>query len=346
MSRRTLTLLLSSALLVVLALFAGTQSVPYVALAPGPTFNTLGQTDGTEVLRVTGRQTYPDTGHLNLTTISVVTRLTFVQAVRGWFQHDLAVVPRDVIYPPDKSDEQVREEDKVAMTQSKDSATTAALRQLGVPGTTTVVVGKVDATAPANGKLKVGDVLTGVDGTQVRDATELRALIGKRRPGQDVAIAFRRAGKPGSTTITTAPAKQADGTTRPVIGVLTSEQTQYPVKVDISLKDVGGPSAGLMFALGIVDKLTPGSLTDGRFIAGTGTIDDDGTVGPIGGIQQKLIGARSKGATTFLVPQANCAAALDGPPRGLTLIQVTSLKDALGQLNNLKAGRATTPCSR
>ena len=346
MSRRTLTLLLSSALLVVLALFAGTQAVPYVALAPGPTFNTLGATNGTEVIKISGRPTFPDTGHLNLTTISVVTRLTFVQAVRGWFEHDLAVVPRDVIYPPDKTDEQVRAEDKVAMTESQDSATTAAFRQLGIPGTTTVVVGKVEATAPANGKLKTGDVLTGVDGTAVSDGAQLRALIGTRKPGQDVRIAFRRAGKDATTTITTAAAKQDDGTVRPVIGVLTSEQTSYPVKVEISLKDVGGPSAGLMFSLGIIDKLTPGSLTDGRFIAGTGTIDPAGNVGPIGGIQQKLIGARSKGATTFLVPQANCAAAVDNPPAGLTLIKVTTLKDALGQLTALRAGKTTTPCSR
>ncbi len=345
-SRRTLTLLLSSALLVVLALFAGTQSVPYVALAPGPTFNTLGATDGTEVIKISGRPTFPDTGNLNLTTISVVTRLTFVQAVRGWFQHDLAVVPRDVIYPPDKTDEQVRAEDKVAMVESQDSATTAALRQLGIPGTTTVLVGKVEPAAPANGKLKTGDVLTGVDGTAVTDAAQLRALIGKRQPGQVVRIAFRRAGQVGTATITTSSATQDDGSVRPVIGVLTTEQTDYPVKVEISLKDVGGPSAGLMFSLGIIDKLTPSSLTDGRFIAGTGTIDSAGNVGPIGGIQQKLIGARGKGATTFLVPQANCAAAVQDPPAGLTLIKVATLKGALGELSALRAGTPTTPCSR
>lgn len=348
MSRRALTLLLSSGLLVVLALFAGTQAVPYVALAPGPTFNTLGSTKGTEVIKVTGRPTFPTEGNLDLTTISVVTRLTFVQAVRGWFQDDLAVVPRDVIYPPDKTDEEVREQDIAAMVESKDSATTAALRQLGIPGKTQVVVGKVEDGAPAADKLQPGDVLVAVDGFPVPGVDGLRALIGRRAPGETVRISFERDGTPGTATITTATAKQQDGSVRPVIGVLTGEQTDFDVDVAISLKDtpVGGPSAGLMFSLGIIDKLTPGALTGGKYLAGTGTIDNDGNVGPIGGIQQKLIAARDKGADAFLVPEGNCQAALTDPPEGLTLLKVGSLKEALSQLEALRAGRPTTPCTK
>jgi len=345
-SRRTLTLLLSSTFLVVFALLAGSVAVPYVALAPGPTFDTLGENAGTEVLTVTGRPTFPDEGQLDLTTISVIRRLTFVQAVRGWFRGDLAVVPREGIFAADTTDEEVREKDQVAMTQSKDSATTAALRQLGVPSKTKVIVGPVEATSPAAGKLMQGDVLTAVDAKPVADATRLRALIGARTPGGVVRISFVRAGKPGTAVITTAPATDETGKIRPVIGVLTAEQVDFPVKVDIQLKKVGGPSAGLMFALGIVDKLTPGALTKGKHIAGTGTIADDGTVGPIGGIQQKLIGAKRKGAVAFLVPQANCPAALNSPPKGLTLIQVTSLKDALGQLERFAAGKPTAPCTK
>ncbi len=346
MSRRTVTLLLASTLLLGLGLFAGASAVPYVALAPGPTFNTLGESDGRAVITITGRPTYADSGNLNLTTISVINRLTLLQAVRGWFQRDLAVVPREVIFPPDTSVADVRKQDIQAMTESKDSATNAALRQLGVPGTTKIVVEKVQDGSPSAGKLAAGDVLTSVDGAAVSSAARLRALIGTRKPGQPVVIGYVRDGKSGTATIVTTSAREQDGSVRPVVGVLTAEQTDYPVKVEIALKDVGGPSAGLMFSLGIVDKLTPGSLTDGRFIAGTGTIDNDGNVGPIGGIQQKLIGARNKGAVAFLVPQANCAAALDDPPKGLTLIQVTSLKDALGQLGRLTAGKPTTPCAK
>jgi PDZ domain-containing protein len=344
-SRRTLTLLLAGVLALGMTLVAAVARVPYVALAPGPTYNTIGAHDGKPVIAVTGRKTYDDTGHLNMTTISVVPRLTLAQALRGWFQHDLAVVPREVIYPPDRSDEEVREEDQAAMRESQDSATTAALRQLGVPGTVHVLIEKVEKEAPAAGSLQAGDELVAVDGAKVADAKALRALIGRRTPGQPVRITFRRSGQTSDVSVVTASTTEKDGTVRPVIGVTTRERTDYPIKVTISLKDVGGPSAGLMFALGIIDKLEPGSLTDGRFIAGTGTIDGDGEVGPIGGIQQKLIGARRQGATVFLVPADNCAEAVQGPPAGLKLVKVSTLRSALGELQKLHTGAATTPCA-
>jgi len=115
----------------------------------------------------------------------------------------------------------------------------------------------------------------------------------------------------------------------------------YPFTVKIGLKDVGGPSAGLMFALGIVDLLTPGDLTAGASVAGTGTIDPAGAVGPIGGIQQKLRGARDSGATVFLVPAANCDEARGAPPKGLRLVKVDTLSGALDDLADLKAGRTS-----
>ena len=345
MSRRTLTLLLASVLALGMTLFAAVARVPYVALGPGPTYNTLGDYEDKPVIAVTGRRTYAVDGNLNMTTISVLPRLTLVQALRGWFQDDLAVVPRDVIYPPDRSDEEVREEEQEAFRGSQDSATNAALRQLGVPGTTKVLVGKVEDKAPAAGKLKTGDVLVAIDGRKVVDGKQLRALIGMRKPGDPVRVTYLREGKRAETTLTTASARNEDASLRPVIGVQTEQRTDYPVKITISLGEIGGPSAGLMFALGILDKLEPGSLTGGKFIAGTGTIDDDGQVGPIGGIQQKLIAAKRKGAQVFLVPAANCAEALSGPPAGLKLVRVDTLKSALGDLQRLQSGGATTPCS-
>ena len=329
-----------------MTLIAAVATVPYVALAPGPTYNTLGQDHGTPVIRVIGRPTFADTGHLNMTTISVVTHLTLAQALRGWFQHDLAVVPRDVIYPPSQSEKQVQAEDQAAMRESQNSATTAALRELGVPGKVHVLVDKVETGAPATGRLRSGDELVSVDGSTVTDAKQLRLLIGERKPGEPVQIAYVRGGKTAQQTLTTAATSAKDGAIRPVIGVQTRERTDYPITVKISLTDVGGPSAGLMFALGILDMLEPGSLTNGRFIAGTGTIDDNGKVGPIGGIQQKLVGAHNKGATVFLVPAANCAEALSGPPKGLRLIKVGTLKAALGELHKLAAGARTTPCTK
>jgi PDZ domain-containing protein len=346
-SRRTLTLLLASVLALAMTLVVAVARVPYVALAPGPTFNTLGADDsGKAVISVSGHPTYTDNGHLNMTTISVVTRLTLAQALRGWFRHDLAVVPRDVIYPPNESDQQVRQQDAADFKASQTSATTAALRYLGVNGTVHVLVDKVTKGSPADGQVQAGDEFVAVDGQKVTDAKRLRALIGTRQPGQPVRLTLLRAKKTLDVTVGTTSTKDKDGTVRPIIGVETRERTDYPFQVTISLGDIGGPSAGLMFALGIVDKLQPGSLTDGRFIAGTGTIDDDGVVGPIGGIQQKLIGARRKGATVFLVPADNCKEALSSPPAGLKLVKVSSLKSALSELHNLDTGAATTPCTK
>lgn len=347
MSRRTLTLLLSSVLALGLVLVVAVARVPYVALAPGPTFNTLGADDQNKpVITVSGHTVYEDNGHLNMTTISVVTPLTLAQALRGWFRHDYAVVPRDVIYPPDESPDEVRKQDEADFKESQSSATTAALRYLGVKGTVHVLVAKVTKGSPAAGLVQPDDEILKVDSQPVVDAKGLRRLIGTRQPGQPVSLTVLRAGKSVDVTVGTAKTTEKDGTVRPVIGVELSERTDYPVKVTISLGDIGGPSAGLMFALGIIDKLEPGSLTDGRFIAGTGTIDNDGVVGPIGGIQQKLIGAKRKGATVFLVPAANCAEALTSPPDGLKLVKVDSLRSALGELTKLQSGAPTTPCTK
>jgi PDZ domain-containing protein len=346
-SRRTLTLLLSGVLSIALVLVAAVVRVPYVALAPGPTFNTLGVDDaGKPVISISGHPTYADNGHLNMTTISVVMPLTLAQAIRGWLRHDYAVVPRDIIYPPDQSTDAVRKQDAADFKASQTSATTAALRYLGVKGAVHVVVAKVQSKAPAAGLVQTGDEIVRVDSRPVPDAKGLRALIGERRPGQPVRLGLVRAGAPVDVTVTTGSTTEKDGTVRPIIGVETTERTDYPVRISISLGDIGGPSAGLMFALGIIDELEPGSLTGGRFIAGTGTIDDDGTVGPIGGIQQKLIGARRKGATVFLVPAANCADALSSPPAGLRLVKVSSLRSALSELHKLDSGAPTTPCSK
>ena len=347
MSRRTLTLLLSAAVALVLVLIAAVVRVPYVALAPGPTFNTLGADDtGTPVIRVSGHATYEDDGHLNMTTISVVVPLTLAQALRGWFRHDYAVVPRDAIYPPDKSTDEVRKQDEADFKASQSSATTAALRYVGIKGTVHVYVASVRKGAPADGVLRKDDVLVSVDGKTVTGQKQLISLISARRPGEAVRLGLLRAGKPMTVSVGTASMTEQDGTVRPVIGVTPAERVDFPVKVTISLGDIGGPSAGLMFALGIIDKLEPGSLTNGRFIAGTGTIDDEGVVGPIGGIQQKLIGASRKGAKVFLVPAANCAEALSSPPDGLKLIKVSSLKGALSELHNLNTGAPTTPCTK
>ncbi|MBC7375706.1 MAG: PDZ domain-containing protein [Frankiales bacterium] len=252
-------------------------------------------------------------------------------------------MPRDVVYPPGKTNEQVNQENAQSMVASQNSAITAAARQLGFT-TFTVSVGEVSAGSPADGKLKAGDVLVSVDGTKLKDEAGLRAAIMAAGVGKPVRIAYTRGGTAGSAEVT--PAASTDGKQRPVIGIMPAQKpVNLPFTVNITLQDVGGPSAGLMFALGILDKLGKDSLTGGRYIAGTGEISDDGTVGPIGGIPQKLIAARDKGAVAFLVPEANCAEASLRPPAGLELVKVTSLQDALVELAALRDGRTPTLCS-
>ncbi len=345
MSRRALTLLLAGLLALGLTLTAAVARVPYVALGPGPTYDTLGQVDGAPVLEIKGRRSFPTDGHLDLTTVGVQARLTLAQALRGWFARDLAVVPREVVFPPNRTDEQVDQENAAAMKASQSDAVRAAARQLGF-AVAEVRVQELGEDSPAAGRLRVGDRLTAVDGKSVRDAAELRALISRRTAGDPVAITYDRGGRTATVQITTRSAG-GDGEKRPVIGVVTEEEpVEVPFDVTINLQDVGGPSAGLMFTLGIIDKLGPESLTGGKYIAGTGEISPDGSVGPIGGITQKLIAARRKGAVAFLVPEANCAEAATRPPAGLTLVKVATIGQALTGLEALRRGTAPTTCAR
>ena len=344
MSRRALTLLLASLLALGLTLAAAVARVPYVALGPGPTYDTLGSFDGTPVLEIKGRRSFPTDGQLDLTTVGVTSRLTLVQALRGWYARDLAVVPREVVFPPGRTDAQVDAENTEAMKASQSAAVLAAARQLGLR-VAEVRVDELPEDSPAAGRLRPGDLLTEVDGEPVRDAAELRAKISARAPGQPVRITYERGSRRAMVDITTGTSEGA-GEKRPVIGVVTKEKPlEVPFDVTINLQDVGGPSAGLMFTLGILDKLDAESLTGGKYIAGTGEISVDGAVGPIGGIPQKLIAAKRKGAVAFLVPAANCAEAALRPPAGLTLVKVGTLSDALTGLQAVRRGAQPVTCT-
>lgn len=342
MSRRALTTLLAVFLALALAIIGAVMSVPYVTLSPGPAFNTLGTVGAAEVLTITGAKTYPTDGRLDATTVSVTDHVTLFEALQGWVSGDEAVVPREFVYPPQQSERQTDEQNAQDMRQSQDDATVAAMRVLGIPGTVEVSVGAITTDGPADGRLQVGDVLTSVDGKAVTDVETLRRLISARTPGRPVVIGYLRAGKPGTARLTTVATEDAER--RAVIGIQAATASRFPIKVEIKLQDVGGPSAGLMFALGILDKLQPGSLTGGRVIAGTGEIAQDGKVGAIGGIAQKMRGAAASDADVFLVPAANCAEARSVRPDGLRLIKVTTLSDALRSLQTLRDGGTPPTC--
>jgi len=341
-SRRALTLSLGVALAVILAVGGASQTVPYVLLSPGPAFDTLGAAEGAPVLAIKGRPTFKTDGMLDLTTVSVRDHVTMFEALVGWFSKSDAVVPREIVIPPGQSDEQTDQQNAAQMVASHDAATTAALRELRVPERLEVTVRAVTKDAPADGKIKVGDVITHVDGERVRTTTEMRSRIGTREPGESVRLGYLRAGKPGSVQLTTRASE--DTPVRPIVGVSLEEVARFPVTVDIKLKDVGGPSAGLMFALGIIDKLGKDSLTGGRHIAGTGEITAEGVVGPIGGIPQKMLGAIDNGATVFLVPADNCQEAAKARHDGLRLVKVATLKQALAALKTLREGGTPQSC--
>lgn len=345
MSRRAVTLASAGILVVLLSAVAALLPVPYVALSPGPTSNTLGSVGTTALIRIDGHRTYPDKGHLDLTTVSVLggprQRMDLLTALRGWLDGKVAVIPEQQVYPKGQSAKEAEQQSNAEMRDSQENATTAALRSLGIPVTVRVVVQQVSPASPARGRLKSGDVILDVDGTPVTAGAALRGLITKHQPGQKVRLVIERGGKQSTVTLTTA---KAAGDGRAIIGIQSRDEADYPFTVNISLRDVGGPSAGLMFALGIVDKLTPGSLTGGAYVAGTGTIDDAGKVGPIGGITQKMIGAHRAGATVFLAPPGNCAEALKTVPDGLRLIKAGSLRSAVTSLEAISAdARAKVP---
>ncbi|MEV5969184.1 PDZ domain-containing protein [Streptomyces sp. NPDC051921] len=355
MPRRTATMLASTLVLITLLCVGVLIPVPYAEMSPGPTVNTLGEARGEPVLQISGHQTYPTTGNLNMTTVRVTGadyRMNAVEAVYGWLAHDSVVVPHDTLYPDGKTEEESSQENAEEFSQSQESAKVAALKELGIPVTTRVVVATVVKGTPAEGKLHAGDVIRAVDGTAVKEPGDVSKLVTQRKPGQDVvftivpakeAAAAEKAHRDATATqkvvITTTKSKEGD---RAIVGIQAGTDHVFPFTIDIKLADVGGPSAGLMFALGIVDKLTPESLTDGKFIAGTGTIDDKGKVGPIGGIEMKLVGARNAGARYFLTPAENCAAAAADTPDGLTLIKVDTIDDATKSLEKLRKGDLAT----
>ncbi|MFL4906919.1 PDZ domain-containing protein [Streptomyces sp. MMS24-I2-30] len=353
MPRRTATMLASTLMLIALLCAGVLLPVPYSEMSPGPTVNTLGEHDGEPVLQVSGHQTYPATGHLNMTTVRVTSadyKMNLVEAVYGWLAHDDKVVPHDTLYPEGQTEEQSTQENAEEFSQSQESAKVAALKELGIPVQSWVIVSTVVKDSPAEGRLHAGDVIKAVDGAPVKQPSDVAELVTKHKPGQDVAFTIIPAKEqaaaekehrtPTATQDVTITTKASDdtGPKRAIVGISAGTDHTFPFTIDIKLADVGGPSAGLMFSLGIYDKLTPGNLTGGKFVAGTGTIDDNGKVGPIGGIEMKTVGARDKGAQYFLTPADNCAAAAKDTPSGLTLVKVKTMKDALGALTDIRNG--------
>ena len=345
-SRRGWMLIISGATTMALLLAAFLLPVPFVKLSPGPTFNVIGEDDGKDVIQISGAETYPVTGVLDMTTVYETGGprggLTFVDAIGSWLNPSDAVVPQELLFPDDMSSDDVAARQAILFDTSQSNAVAAAMRFLDRPVTVTVVANAVYSDTPADGAIEAKDEITAVDGTPVTSAQQVVDAVRSQPIGTTFEFTVQREGSEQTVSVTSKENPDVPGS--PFIGIGVGELYSAGFPIDFTLQDVGGPSAGLMFAVGIVDKLTPANLTDGEHIAGTGTIDPDGVVGPIGGIRQKLAGARGAGATLFLMPADHCAEAAGHIPDGLTVAPVASLSEAVDTIDEYTSGQPVPQC--
>ncbi|WP_309127986.1 PDZ domain-containing protein [Microbacterium sp.] len=310
---------------------------PYVIQQPGPVYDTLGNAlsaDGAEVplIEVDGAQVFPTGGTLDLTTVQVVGNRqhppTWFQLMMAWLDRTRAVVPIDTVFPEGVTSDERDQQNAALMVDSQHEATAAALTELGYDVGATVQVVEALEGSPADGALDAGDTILAIDGTAVDSATRLRDAI-QEAEGDEVELTVVRGGE--TTTVSLTPEETEDAACETVwlIGITLTTDYDFPIDVKLQLDNVGGPSAGMMFALGIIDTLTPGELNGGEKVAGTGTIDAAGVVGPIGGIRQKLYGAKDAGAEYFLAPADNCDEVVGHIPEGLQVFRTETLEDSL-----------------
>lgn len=349
-SRHYLALVTAAVSFVALLCVAYLVPVPYVTMRPGPAFNTLGEIDGTPMFTFADDvTTYETDGALDFTTVSVSSpdrSVRIFDAIAGFVDDDVMVVPRESVYPDGETTDQSRELGAAQLTSSKDTSRAAALRAAGYDVTESPQVAGVIDDGAASGLLEPDDLILAVDGEQVSASSDVVEAIGRVSPGEPVVLTVERAGQQQDVEVVTRPAP--DDSDRPLIGITVGTSYDFPIEIENNVGDqVGGPSAGTMFALAIYDRLTPGSLTGGQRIAGTGSIDGDGQVGRIGGVRQKMAGAAADGATIFLVPADNCAEAADGSAFGMTLVEVSTLDGAIDALETLADDpRAEVPTCR
>lgn len=340
MSRRTLATVIAVPLMIGLWLGAALVPVPYVTSRPGMTVDVLAETEGQEVIQVRGHRAYHDGGELRMTTVAsdrAEDDVTIFSALRAWISDDEAVQPHDAVYQEGETNETNRVQSHIDMTTSQDLAVAVALKELDIDVSEVVKVAGLTEDSPSADVLEEGDQFVRVGGVKIDAVDTLLEAVAEATPGEPLEIRVERDDKPLDLEVT--PRKADDGK-RSVIGVYPGTGYDFPFDVTIGIDpNIGGPSAGLMFALAVYDTLTPGALTGNTRIAGTGTIDIDGQVGPIGGIQQKIAGARDAGSQLFLVPAGNCGD-VEGAPRGdMRLTKVATFEDAKAAIEAFAADK-------
>ncbi|MFJ6652061.1 PDZ domain-containing protein [Microbacterium sp. NPDC091313] len=317
----------------------------YVIQQPGPVFNTLGtvqNSDGEDVplISVADAETYETSGALDLLTVQVVgnpdRRPSWFELAQAWFDPTRAVLPIDSVFTPGQSTEDRNQQNAAMMVDSQEEAKAAALTELGYTVPSHIAVHDVLDDSASVGVLEAGDLILTAGGTTVTTAQQVRDAV-NASDGAPVEFGIERDGVESEVSVTPRE-DDVNGQRQWLVGVQLTTDFDLPVDVTIQLDNVGGPSAGMMFALGIIDVLSPGDLTGGNQIAGTGTIDAAGDVGPIGGIRQKLYGAQEAGAEYFLAPADNCDEVVGHVPDGLRVFSVVTLDDSLTALEAIRDG--------
>lgn len=294
----------------------------------GPTFDTLSEIDGVPLVEITGAPTYPASGELRLTTVSVSrgssAPFTLGRVLRGWVDEATYVIPEEEVFGTPDEEQEFEEQSAQAWVSSQESATVAALEALGRPVPAELVVAEIIPESLANDMLELGDVIVAINGVEVPTFTALSDELAKLSPGDDVTVDYLRADQLEWATFETLD----NGEGGALMGLGIDPRFELPIDVTVQIDSVGGPSAGLMFSLAIMDMLTEADELSEARVAGTGTIDASGDVGPIGGIALKMHGAAQAGADYFLAPAENCDEVVGNVPSGLDVYSVDTLDDA------------------
>lgn len=315
-------------------LFVGMSSVlawnielPYLAYSAGPVSDAADSVVAEEV------EFFPPAGELLMLTV-ISQDVNIFEALIAGIDPTVDLVRKQAVRREGESDEEYRNRVLQQMDDSNFRAIAVALQYLGyemVP--TEVVINEVMEGVPAFSVLELGDTVRSVNGTSIATIADFGPALEGYEVGDIIAIDVVRAGSIVELSVELAERDDEPGV--PMIGIVLGELTESPFPIAIEAGDVGGPSAGMMHTIAIIDALTEGELTDGRVIAGTGTIQLDGTVGNIGGIRQKVVGAEAAGAEFILVPQGNYESALTAERRSIEIVPVATLDEAISFLESL-----------
>jgi len=326
--------LATSALVALLALLPS----PYAVGGPGPTYDTLQTDDSGSLVTIEGAPTYEPSGELRLTTVSVQDAgsqvMTMGSVLRGFLSSSHYTTPRELVFGTADEEEAVAQESHDQWVTSQEAATVSALEALGTEVPAVLTVADVIEGTGAYGVIEDGDVLLAVDGVELDGFSDLADAIASHAVGDEITVAVDRDGV--TQDVQFALADNGDGA--PMMGLYVDPTFDLPIQVDVAIDSVGGPSAGLMFTLAIMDLLTEDDELNGAAVAGTGTMDSLGNVGAIGGIDLKMIGARRDGADWFLAPVANCDEVVGHIPDGLSVVAVEDIDDAYDAIVAIGAG--------